>query len=303
MPDLTTTVAGVELPNPMILASGILGVSNASLKRVAGSGAGAVAIKSIGAESSAGHDNPVVTRIEDGLINAVGLPTKGVDESIKDVADLVKSLDIPVIASFYGKTLDDFPMVAEKISEANPAILEANISCPNVEDDMGLPFACDADLAAEVVARVKKATDIPLIVKLSPNVADIRVIAKSVEKAGADAICAVNTLKAMKINIDAKKPVLANKIGGLSGPALKPVAVRCVWEIFETVKIPIVGVGGVSNASDAIEFILAGASAVGVGTAVVEEDLDIFKSLSKGISTYMQKNNFENLGGLVGVAH
>ena len=304
MADISTTLCGVKLKNPTVLPAGILGVTAASLARAASSGAGAVTTKSIGPEKRAGHRNPVVVEVEGGLLNAVGLSCPSLDESVESLKKSVKESSAPVIASFYGHTIEEFGLVAERISAAKPALIEANISCPNIEDEFGKPFATDPVLAAKVVLEIKNKSKFPLIVKLSPNVADIKLIAKSVEEAGADAIAAINTLgPGMYIDVKTRKPVLTNKRGGMSGPATKPIAVRCVYDIYEIVDIPIVGMGGVSSSEDAVEMMLAGATAVGVGTAVWKEGLDVFGKIAAGLNSYMKENKMKKIAELIGAAH
>jgi len=208
-----------------------------------------------------------------------------------------------VIASFYGKTVSEYGYMAELLSGAEPALLEANISCPNVAE-FGKPFGSSAKTAGEITRAVRKATDLPFIVKLSPNVVDIKEIALEVEKNGADVISAVNTLgPGMKVDVVSGRPVLSNKSGGLSGPCIKPVAVRCVYEIYESVDIPVLGVGGVNSGLDAVEMLMAGACAVGVGTAVWNRGVGVFGKISAEIGEFMKENGYSNLGELIGKAH
>lgn len=303
MVDISTSICGVELKNPTILASGILGVTSATLLRVARSGAGAVTTKSIGPVKREGHKNPVIVEVRDGLLNAVGLPCPEPGEAIEELKKTLKGIDVPVIASFYGRTVEEFGEIAGRISEVKPDFLEANISCPNIEDEFGKPFGTDADLAAKITETIKNSSRIPLIVKLTPNVSDIKEIARSVEDSGADCISAVNTLgPGMVIDIETGKPILSNKFGGISGPAIKPVAVRCVYEIYETVEIPIIGIGGIQNGDDAVEMIMAGASAVGIGTAVWKKGINIFEKICRELEEFMQSHNY-SLGGLIAKSH
>lgn len=302
-PDLSTKICKTKLRNPTILASGILGVTASSLIRVAKSGAGAVTTKSIGLEKREGHKNPVIAVLEDGMLNAVGLSCPDLNEAIDELKIVVRKSNVPVIANFYGRTVEEFGEVAEKISEIKPDFLEANISCPNVEDEFGKPFGCNPEISAKVVETVKNKTKTPLIVKLTPNVSDIKVIAKAVEDARADAISAINTVTGMLINIETGKPVLSNKTGGLSGPAIKPIAVRCVYEIYETVEIPIIGTGGIQTGNDAIEIMMAGASAVGIGTGVMNRGIGIFRNVCDEIEEFMKKNSYSKLNEIIGKAH
>ncbi|OYT27439.1 MAG: dihydroorotate dehydrogenase B catalytic subunit [Candidatus Altiarchaeales archaeon ex4484_96] len=300
---LTTKLAKIKLDNPTILASGVLGVTAAALNRASKSGAGAVTTKSIGPQRREGHDNPVVVELDCGLLNAVGLSCPGPEESLRELTKAVKSIDKPVIASFYGKSILEFGHMAEFISKAKPDFIEANISCPNV-GEFGLPFGCSAKTAGKITKAVKNSTDIPLIVKLTPNVVDIRAIAIEVEKNGADVICAINTVgPGMKIDVTSGYPILSNKTGGLSGECIKPIAVRCVYEISESVDIPVIGVGGVSSGIDAVEMLMAGAAAVGVGTAVWHHGVDVFQKITGELMDFMSENNYSSLDEIIGRSH
>ncbi len=304
--DISTKLCGISLRNPTILASGILGTTGSSLINVADHGAGAVTCKSIGLEERSGHPNPVLVGWEKGFINAVGLSGQGIEESTEEIEYAVENSKSPVIASIFASTIEDFGIVAKEISKAKPKAIEVNVSCPNVEAEFGKPFGTDPDVSAKVTKIVKKNTSVPVIIKLSPNVPNIKLIAKSVEKAGADAINAINTVgPGMIINIEAAKPILSNKVGGVSGPAIKPIAVRCVYDIYEVTKgkMPIIGTGGVTTGRDAIEMIMAGASAVGIGTAVYYRGIDVFRKVSEEIGLFMEENNYNNIKEMVGKAH
>ena len=300
-PDLSVEILGLKLKNPFILASGILGISGSLLKRMAEAGAAAVTTKSTGLSSRDGFNGPVVVEVEDGLLNSLGLPNPGINEMVKEL-DEAKKGNVPVIFSIYGFDINEYCKAAKIASDAGVDAIELNISCPHVKE-VSVEIGQDPKLVSEIVKSVKEIVDKPVIVKLSPNVSDIVSIAKNVEKSGADAVTAINTVKAMSIDIDIKKPVLSNRIGGLSGPAIKPIGLRCVYEIFEKVKIPIIGCGGVSNWSDVIEYMLAGASAVQVGTALVNEDTAIFEKMEKGIKKYMLNKDIEEVSSIVGLAH
>ncbi|MBW2977712.1 dihydroorotate dehydrogenase [Candidatus Woesearchaeota archaeon] len=302
--DISTILCGIRLENPTILASGILGTTGASLVNVLNHGAGAVTSKSIGLEERKGHPNPVFIEWEKGFINAVGLSGQGIEESVEEIKYAVENSESPVIASIFASNVKEFGVVAKEISKAKPNFIEVNISCPNVEAEFGKPFGTDPDVSAKVTKIVKKNTSIPVIVKLSPNVSNIKLIAKAVEKAGADAISAINTLgPGMVINLETAKPILANKAGGVSGPAIKPIAVRCVYDIYSTVKIPIIGTGGVTYGRDAIEMFMAGASAVGIGTGVYYRGVDVFRKVSEEIEEFMEKNGYNKLKEIIGMAH
>ncbi|MBN2518711.1 MAG: dihydroorotate dehydrogenase [Candidatus Altiarchaeota archaeon] len=304
MADLKTELCGVELRNPTILASGVLGTFPSSLKRAADMGAGAVTIKSIGSEKREGHKNPTMVEVEGGYLNAIGLSTPPLNETLEEIREYKKISKTPMIASFYATVAGDFSKVTEKIAAAGPDLLEVNISCPNVQDEFGTPFSCDPKKSAKIVKSIKKATGIPLLVKLSPNVPSIAQIAKAVERAGADGITAINTVgPGMVIDLKTRAPVLANKRGGMSGPAIKPIMVRCVYDIFEVVDIPIVATGGIMTGEDAAEAIMAGARAVGIGTAIGQRGVDIFKKITKELDTFMNKEGYRNLDQMRGVAH
>ncbi|MFH1447379.1 MAG: dihydroorotate dehydrogenase [Candidatus Micrarchaeota archaeon] len=293
---LQTRICNVRMKNPTILNSGYLGVNSDALIRVATMGAGAVTSKSCGLTARTGHPNPTVIQFGDVIINAVGLSNPGVEEELREIRKAVAGAGVPVIASVFEESTEAFASVAEKISEAGPALIELNISCPNVQGEMGKPFACDTGSAAQVVEKVKEAVDIPLIVKLSPNVTDIVSIAESVEGAGADAICAINTVgPGMLIDIDSRKPVLANKVGGISGPAIRPIAVRCVWEISNAVDIPVIGTGGIITGRDAVEMLMAGATAVGIGSSIHYRGMEAFNQICDEIDAFMKENGYSKL--------
>ena len=297
---LDVNLCGVKLRNPTILASGILGVTKESVDRIGKSGAGAVTLKSLCHEERKGNPNPTMFGYDNVFLNAVGLPGQGIDNAIKDFGRL-NNLSVPVIGSIYGYKIGQFGQVAKKMASLKPALIEVDISCPHM--DYGKPYYADAELTAKVTKEVKKNAKMPVSIKLSPNVYDIKEIAHAAEEAGADAITAINTATGMAIDIDAKKPILANKIGGISGPALKPIAVRCVYEIFEEVKIPIIGTGGVTYGKDAIEMIMAGATAVGIGTAVYYRGIDVFRKVCNEMEEWMRKNKVKNLDEMRGIAH
>ena len=297
---LSTELCGIRLKNPTVLASGILGISKELAKRIGSIGAGAVTLKSLCHEPRKGNPNPTMAVFEGGMINAVGLSGQGIDNAMKDFKSL-NDLGVPVIGSIFGYSIEDFGRVAKKMSTLKPAMIEVDISCPHM--DYGRPIASDPDLAANVTKEVKKNTGLPVSVKLSPNVADIKEMARAVEKAGADAITAVNTAHGMVINVDARKPVLANRSGGISGPALKPIAVKCVYDTYETVKIPIIGTGGVATGKDALEMIMAGATAVGIGTACYYGGMGVFKKICTEMESWMKKNKVRSLNEIRGVAH
>ncbi len=306
-PDLSVEICGVRLRNPLVLAAGILGTGAELLARVAQAGAGMVTTKSCGPSPREGHPNPTVLDWGHGLINAVGLANPGVDEEVKIIArarEMLDPLGIPLVASIFAETVEGFAQVALEISEAEPHFIELNISCPNVSHEFGWPFACDARDAAQVTGAVREVTPVPLIVKLSPNVTDIGAIAQSVEGAGADAIAAINTLgPGMVIDVYSGQPILANRVGGVSGPAIRPIAVRCVYDIYEAVEIPIIGIGGVSEGRDALEMVMAGATAVGIGSAVRYGGPEVFQATLDQMKAFMIAEGHTDLDELRGIAH
>ena len=300
---LRTSFAGLELKNPTILASGILGYSAESFARVAKAGAGAVVTKSIGTESRVGYPNPTVVQAEAGLINAMGLPNPGIDEYIEEISYSKQVLRIPVIVSIFGYSADEYATTAKKAVQAGADAVELNVSCPHVKQT-GAEIGQSPKMLSEVVENVKDAVEKPIIVKLTPNVTDITIIAKAAVEAGADALTAVNTLKALAIDSETMLPTLSNKRGGLSGPAIKPIALRCVYDIREELPdIPLIGCGGITDWKDVVEFILAGASAVQIGTAIALEDLNVFQAITKGLEAYLRKKHFGSVKDFVNLAH
>ncbi len=298
---LVTEIAGLKLANPTMLAAGILGMSGSSLKRAAEAGAGAVITKSLGLKPRIGYSNPTLVQVDCGLLNAMGLPNPGVHHFVEEISEAKKG-GAPVIISIYGFSSEDFGEAAKVAAEAGADALELNVSCPHVEKT-GSEIGQSPQLVAEVVEKVKSIVNKPVFVKLTPNVTDITEIAEAAVKAGADTITAINTVRAMAINVETTRPVLANKVGGLSGPAIKPIAIRCVYEVYRKVNIPVIGCGGVTTWQDAVEFMLAGASAVQIGTAIAFEGLGVFKSIVEGIDSYLENMNFESVKEIVGLSH
>ncbi len=305
--ELSINLCQVHLNNPLILASGVLGTEPALVVRVARAGAGAVTLKSCGLEPRAGHPNPTVLDWGQGLINAVGLTNPGADavvEELRQAQPALRDLGVPLIASVFADSVESFAHVAQRVCVANPDLLELNISCPNVEAEFGKPFAADCASAAEVTRAVREAVRCPLIVKLSPNVPDIAAIARSVEAAGADAIAAINTLgPGMVIDVQSGAPILANRVGGVSGPAIHPIAVRCVYDISRAVSIPVIGIGGVTTGRDAVEMIMAGATAVGIGSAVYYRGIDVFRLIRQEMEECLASCGYQSLKEIRGLAH
>jgi len=285
------TVGGVELDNHLLLAAGVLGTTGASLSRMLTLGAGGVVSKSIGPAPKDGHAGPCLVALDDGLLNAMGLPNPS-KEFVDELSSLAKK---PVIASIFGGTPEEFATVAGWF-EGKVAGFELNLSCPHAEG-YGAAIGTDPALV-EACTRAVSRTGVPAWVKLTPNVTDITVIGKAAERGGAAAIVAINTVKAMRISTGLKRPVLGNRFGGLSGPAMFPVAVRCVYELYESCSIPIIGCGGIATADNVLEMMMAGASAVEIGSAVYE-DVNVFETIRKEL---YQKDGIDPKD-LVGCAH
>ncbi len=301
MGGIAIKLAGLKLKNPLMNASGILGLTGYSLGRIAGSEAGAVVSKSIGKQARLGNPNPTVVEVDHGLLNSMGLPNPGVDNALEEFRELSKTIEVPVIASIYGFSSEDFYEVAKKIDPYVSA-LELNVSCPHVKE-LGVEIGQNADAISDVVRKVKQIAMKPVFVKLSPNVSNITEMARAAEDAGADGLTAINTIRAMSIDINFGMPILAGKFGGLSGPSIKPVAIRCVYEVSGSVNVPVIGCGGITTWEDAVEFFIAGASAVQIGTGILYKDLQIFREIIKGLTIYMKKKGFKKMKELTGIAH
>ena len=299
---LNVRVASLELRNPTVLASGILGYTAESLQRVVEGGAGAVVTKSVGVSPRMGYANPTVVQASGGLINAMGLPNPGIDEYAEEIIHAKTVVQAPLIVSVFGYSADEYALVARKAADAGADAVELNVSCPHVKQT-GSEIGQNPQLLAKVVTKVKAAVPKPVIVKLSPNVTDIAETAWAAVKAGADALTAINTVKALAIDAETALPVLSNTRGGLSGPAIKPIALRCVYDLYEQVKTPIIGCGGITTWQDAVEFLLAGASAVQIGTAVALENPNVFHAINRGVKTYLKKKGYRSVQEIVGVAH
>jgi dihydroorotate dehydrogenase (NAD+) catalytic subunit len=298
---IETEIAGLKLRNPTILASGILGISAEYMKKVADAGAGAVTTKSVGLKPIEGYKNPTVIQVECGILNAVGLPNPGIRSFAEEIREM-RSIGVPLIVSVYGFSPEEYAEAAVIAAEAGADAVELNLSCPHVKG-AGAEIGRSPRMVSLVVEKVKESLDKPVFAKLTPNVADIKEIAVAAARSGADAITAINTVRAMAIDIEVCRPVLANKIGGLSGGAIRPIAVRCIYEIYEAVDVPIIGCGGVQTWRDAVELMLAGASAVQIGSAIAYEGLSVFKKVAEGIRSYLDRKGFGSVREIVGLAH
>jgi dihydroorotate dehydrogenase (NAD+) catalytic subunit len=299
---LKTRLAGLELKNPTALASGILGYSPESLQRIAEAGAGAVVTKSVGLMPRMGYPNPTVVQANCGIINAMGLPNPGIAEYASEISFTKTVIQVPLIVSVYGYSAEEYAEVAKAATEAGADAVELNVSCPHVKET-GSEIGQNPKLLTQVIRQVKAATSKPVIVKLSPNVTDIVEVAQAASAAGADALTAVNTVRAIAIDAETALPVLSNTRGGLSGPAIKPIALRAVYDICEQVNTPIIGCGGVTTWQDAVEFLLAGASAVQIGTAIAQKDPAVFKAVNRGVTAYLKKKKLRSVKEIVGQAH
>ncbi len=290
-------VGGLKLSNPTILAAGIMGTTGASLKRMAGMGAGAVVTKSIGVEPKPGHPGPTMVALEHGYLNAMGLPNPAFAEFARELK-VAKEAPVPVIASIFGAAEEEFVEVARGLPGADA--YELNVSCPHAVG-YGMQVGTDPALVKGITRAVKEAVEVPVWVKLTPNVTDIREIGLAAQEGGADVVVAINTVKAMAIDVDTGHPILGNVHGGLSGPAIKPIAVRCVYDLYDTLEIPVVAAGGVANWADALEMLMAGARAVEIGSAV-HDDPGVFASVAMGISDYLDRKGMR-LEDLTGRSH
>ncbi len=292
-------IAGVELKNPVMTASGTFGSGKEYSEFVDLNKLGAVVVKGVADKPWKGNPAPRIAEVYGGMLNSVGLQNNGVDYFIKEDIPFLRQFDTKIIVNVCGHSLEEYTNVVKKLNGQDVDLLELNISCPNVTEG-GMAFGTDCSMVEKVVSEVKKYAEQPLIVKLSPNVTDITAIAKAAENGGADALSLINTLTGMKIDIHKRKPVLANKIGGMSGPAVKPVAVRMVYQVNKATKLPIIGMGGISNGDDAIEFIMAGATGVSVGTANFTNPFATMEVV-EGIEDYMNRYNVSNISDLRGI--
>jgi len=279
------------------LASGVLGVTASTMMRVIESGADAVVTKSIGPLPRKGHPGPILTSSHGGLLNAVGLTNPGID-AFSDEMDLLRKKKVPVVLSIFGNTIDEISDIARKGEAMKPHAIELNLSCPHAEISQ---IAHDPEMTRKYVEAVKNSVDCPVYAKLTPNAADIVAVGKAAEEAGADAVVAINTVKGMKIDIYQMQPVLGNRVGGLSGPPIFPVAIRCVYDLSQALSIPIIGVGGVATWQDAVEMHLAGASAIQIGTALIES-LDVFSKIKDGVKKYLKEMKITKISEIIGAA-
>ncbi len=299
IPDLRVRIGSLQLQNPVMTASGTFGYAREFANLVNLHRLGGVIVKGISKNSRPGNPPPRIVETSCGMLNAIGLENVGVERFITEKIPYLGGLNIPVIINILGDSIEEYKEITERLSKVKEiAAIEVNISCPNVKKG-GVAFGTNPDMAASVTKAVKENSDHPVIVKLSPNVTDVAQIAQAVEDAGADAVSLINTLIGMAIDLESKKPRLANIIGGLSGPAIKPVALRMVYEVARKVSIPVIGIGGIESATDALEFMLAGASAVQVGTANFVNPR-VSEEIVEGISDYVVREKLVSVRELIG---
>jgi len=293
---LKTKFLDVEIKSPLVLPAGIMDMSFSGLDISARNGAGIVTSKSFTLQPRAGHKGPVVAEFEGGFLNAMGLCNPGIVDGLVEINGFKERSNTPVIVSVFATNVNDFLKLTEYVNTSKSDFLELNLSCPNVFDEFGIPLASSKNKVFEIVKAVKNVSILPVIAKLSPNVYDIVSIAEAAESAGADAICMINTVgPGMLIDTKMVKPVLFNKFGGLSGPCIKPIALKLIYQTYSAVDIPIIGMGGVKSGEDAIEMMMAGANLVGVGTAVYYRGIGVFNKINKEIINFMKENEYSDL--------
>jgi len=298
-PNLSVELAGIKLKNPVMPASGTFGYGEEYAPYLDLNCLGAIVTKGLSLNPKAGNPMPRIAETTSGMLNAIGLQNVGVDAFVTDKTRDYRELDTPVIANFFGNTLDEYGEVARRLADVpEVAAVELNISCPNVKQG-GIVFGTDPRAAAEVVTLVRRQLSKPLIVKLTPNVTDITVIARAVEEAGADAISCINTITGMAVDIRTRQPKIANRTGGLSGPAIRPIAVRMVHQVVQAVRIPVIGIGGIMTASDALEFLIVGARAVQVGTANFVDPAAML-AIIDGIEAFLIEEGLNDVNQVIG---
>jgi len=298
-PNMSVEIAGIKMRNPVMTASGTFGYGREFADYMDLESIGAMITKGLSLKPKAGNNTPRIVETPGGMLNAIGLQNVGIDAFITTKLPFLRTVNTPVIVNLYGNSLEEYGELAARLDDLDEvAGVEVNISCPNVKQG-GIVFGTDPAAAAQVVELVRNATSKPLIVKLSPNVTDVVAMAKACVDAGAEALSLINTLTGMAIDINSRRPVLANITGGLSGPAIKPVALRMVWQVSRAVKVPLIGIGGIMNATDALEFILAGATAVQVGTANFLNP-SAAEEIAAGMESWLVENRIGDIRELIG---
>ncbi|MDZ4185308.1 MAG: dihydroorotate dehydrogenase [Desulfuromonadales bacterium] len=298
-PNLAVEIAGIKLKNPVMPASGTFGYGEEYAPYLDLNSLGAIVTKGLSLNPKAGNPTPRIAETTSGMLNAIGLQNVGIDAFVQSKVPYYRGINTPIIANFFGNTLEEYGEVARKLNDVpEVTAVELNISCPNVKQG-GIVFGTEASAAAQVVALVRKALGKPLIVKLTPNVTDITIIARAVEEAGADAISCINTITGMAIDIRTRQPKIANRTGGLSGPAIRPVAVRMTHQVVQAVKIPVIGIGGIMCAEDALEFLIAGATAVQVGTANFIDPAAMI-AVIEGLERFLIEEGLDDIRQVIG---
>ncbi|WP_409200425.1 dihydroorotate dehydrogenase [Methanobrevibacter sp. DSM 116169] len=300
---LKTNFCKIPLDNPLFLAAGVLGSNASSLNWILDSGAGGVVTKSFSINPNEGYKNPTTVAVDGGIINAIGLSNPGLEVFKEEIKKINSNDGKGVFASIYGSTPEEFSRLAGEIEGIVDAI-ELNISCPHAMCGYGASIGENPELTYEFVKAVTDTVSIPVIAKLTPNVTDITVSAVAAEEAGADGLSLINSLgPGMKIDLITANPILSNKFGGMSGPAIKPIAIKCVYDVYESVDIPIMGVGGISNYADVVEFLYAGANLVQIGTSIMDNGVEVFSNITKDLELFMKKNDFKTINEMIGLAH
>ena len=302
MADLRVDLAGIALRNPFLLASGVWGESGDSLRGAWEAGAGGVVTKSIGSEPRPGYPNPTVESWDRwGFLNAMGLPNPGIEEYPQEIAT-ARGAGALVLGSVFGHDAEEFARLSEHIAGTGVAAIELNLSCPHAEG-LGSEIGSDPAMVESITRAVVRSVRVPVIAKLTPNTHDIAALGRAAERGGAAAVSAINTVRGLSINVDLRRPTLSHGLGGLSGPAIRPVGVACVWQLYKALHIPIVGVGGISTVNDALEYLLAGARAVEIGTAVAFDGIGVFGSLVRETGRRLDELGVARWDDLVGAAH
>jgi dihydroorotate dehydrogenase (NAD+) catalytic subunit len=298
-PNLAVNVGGIPMKNPVMTASGTFGYGEKFASLFDLNRLGAIIVKGLSLKPAPGNPPPRTVETCGGMLNAIGLENIGLAAFVKEKLPFLQSLDTPIILNIYGQNIDEYAKLAERIHDLEGvAGIELNISCPNVKAG-GVAFGTDPKMAFQVTKSVREKTKLPLIVKLSPNVTDVGMIARSVEEAGADAVSLINTITSMAVDVETRRPKLANKVGGLSGPAIKPIALRMVWETVQAVALPVIGIGGIMDASDALEFLIVGAQAVQVGTANFVNPRATLE-IAEGLRNYLVKKDIPDISQVIG---
>lgn len=290
---------GVKAKSPLVLPAGVMGMSFSGMDFSAMNGAGIITSKSLTLLPRTGHKGPVMAEFEGGFLNCMGLCNPGIEDGLREVDDFKKRSNTPVIVSVFATSVEDFCELTEHVNKSNGDFLELNLSCPNVFDEFGIPLAASKDEVYKIISTVKKISTKPLIAKLSPNVYDIVSIAKAAQRAGADALCMINTVgPGMLIDTKMVKPVLFNKFGGLSGPCVKPVALKLIYQTASAINIPIIGMGGVTYGTDAVEMWMAGAGTIGVGTGVYYRGIEVFDKINEEIIAYLDEMGYATINDI-----